>query len=427
MHILFDHLVMADKTKRWLVLLATLEEEEHVIAHTLVEQTGFGRRTIIEDMKAIKDYFGERIHLIGDEKGYHFSFLNPKVYYEKKQALLDKEKLFLLVDQLAAGTCLDNQQWMAYLDVSSTRFQRMKRQLQTLLKTYYGIQIESKNNQLWGEEAGIRQFLYDFYFTLPLYPRFLSEHIQDLHQEKVAIQDGPWHLDQTLFNQWLRLAKQRVDQGHCLHEQVAYKQVQTTLTQALDQQVSVALPGSEKAALFLLSLDERQFLNPMTQQVFIRTFSPASEYELPMGETEGLTYDFFEILLFLMEVFFQLPTLEAPEQVPYANSEEPSPLDVLMKRFLAEKKKYSQTIYVSYQLVGPRALTRWIKQEVETILKKSGLQAVEAAQMNPLGLVRYVQIVNQPQARNARATIELPYVPSKEKIAEVLSVFSESR
>ncbi|MGL9892253.1 helix-turn-helix domain-containing protein [Enterococcus sp. DIV0806c] len=427
MHILFDHLVMADKTKRWLLLLATLEEEEHVTAQTLAKQTGFGRRTIIEDIKVIKDYFGERIHLIGDEKGYHFSFLNPKGYYEEKQALLNEEKLFLFVDQLAAGKCLDNQQWMAYLDVSSASFQRMKRQLQTLLTTYYGIKIESKTNQLWGEEAGIRQFLYDFYFTLPLYPRFLSEHIQDLHQEKVAIQDGPWHLDQTLFNQWLKLAKQRVDQGHCLQEQVAHKQAQTTLIQALDQQVSVFLPGPEKAALFLLSLDERQFLNPMTQQVFIHTFSPVSEYELPMRETEGLTYGFFETLLFLMEAFFQLPTLEAPAQVPYASREKPSPLDVLMKRFLAEKKKYSQTIYVSYQLVGPRALTRWIKQEVETILKKSGLQAVEAAQMNPLGLVRYVQIVNQPQARNARATIELPYVPSKEKIAEVLSVFSESR
>ncbi|MGL9768999.1 helix-turn-helix domain-containing protein [Enterococcus sp. DIV0806c] len=427
MHSLFDHLVMADKTKRWLVLLATLEKEEHVIAQTLIEQTGFGRRTIIEDMKAIKYYFGERIQLIGDEKGYHFSFLDPKGYYEKKQALLDEEKLFLLVDQLAAGKCLNNHQWMAYLDVSSASFQRMKRQLQTLMTTYYGIKLESKTNQLWGEEAGIRQFLYDFYFTLPLYPRVLAEHIQDLYQEKVSVQEGPWHLDETLFNQWLKLAKQRVDQGHCLQDQVTHEQLQATLIQALDQQVRVALPGAEKAALFLLSLDERQFLNPMTQQVFIRMFSPASEYELPMRETEGLTYDFFEILLFLMEAFFQLPTLEAPEQVPYANSEKLSPLDVLMKRFLAEKKKYSQTIYVSYQLVGPRALIRWIKQEVETRLKKSGLQVIEAAQMNPLGLVRHVQIVNQPQARNPRVTITLPYVPSKENIAEVLSVFSESR
>lgn len=104
--------------------------------------------------------------------------------------LLNKEKLFLFVDQFATGKCLDNQQWKAYLDVSSARFQRMKRQLQTLLTTYYGIKIEYKTNQLWGVEAGIRQFLYDFYFTLPLYPRFLSEYIQNLHQEKVAIQDG---------------------------------------------------------------------------------------------------------------------------------------------------------------------------------------------------------------------------------------------
>ncbi|MCT8193557.1 hypothetical protein KY382_36065, partial [Pseudomonas monteilii] len=103
MQMLFHQLVFTAKTKRWLTLLEVLEEKEHVIAQTLIDRTGFGRRTIMEDMRAVKTYFGKTIQLVGNEKGYHFAFFDPKRYYEKKQALLEEEKLFLFVDQLAAG------------------------------------------------------------------------------------------------------------------------------------------------------------------------------------------------------------------------------------------------------------------------------------------------------------------------------------
>ncbi|MFR0814143.1 MAG: helix-turn-helix domain-containing protein [Enterococcus casseliflavus] len=192
MQALFHQLVFTTKTKRWLTLLEVLEEEEHVIAQTLIAQTGFGRRTIMEDMRAVKAYFGKTIQLVGNEKGYYFSFFDPKGYYEKKQALLEEEKLFLFVDQLAAGKRLDNQQWTAFLGVSSSGFQRMKRQLQTLLKQQYGLQLVTKTNLLRGQEASIRQFFYDFYFTLPLYPTVLQENIRHLHQEKTMVQEGPW-------------------------------------------------------------------------------------------------------------------------------------------------------------------------------------------------------------------------------------------
>ncbi|NKD39836.1 M protein trans-acting positive regulator, partial [Enterococcus casseliflavus] len=45
MQALFHQLVFTAKTKRWLTLLEVLEEKEHVIAQTLIDQTGFGRRT----------------------------------------------------------------------------------------------------------------------------------------------------------------------------------------------------------------------------------------------------------------------------------------------------------------------------------------------------------------------------------------------
>ncbi|MHA6124523.1 hypothetical protein [Enterococcus mundtii] len=52
--------------------------EEQVIAQNLIGQIGLGRRTILEDRKAIKGYFRESIQLIGNGKGYHFLLLDPK-------------------------------------------------------------------------------------------------------------------------------------------------------------------------------------------------------------------------------------------------------------------------------------------------------------------------------------------------------------
>lgn len=418
MQALFHQLVFTAKTKRWLTLLEVLEEEEHVIAQTLIDQTGFGRRTIMADMRAVRAYFDETIQLVGNEKGYHFSFLDPKGYYEKKQALLDEEKLFLFVDQLAAGKQLDNRQWAAFLGVSSSSFQRMKGQLQALLTQQYGLQLVTKTNLLCGEEASIRQFLYDFYFMSPLYPTDLQEHLRHLHQEKTIVQEGPWQLDATLVNRWLKLIKLRIEQGYCLPDQGKHKNLQGTLVQALDQQVNVALPAPEKAALFLLALDERQFLNPLTQKAFIQVFSQTKEPYLLVRETEGLTYRLFETLLFLMETFFQLPLLE--EEVPESRKKDVL-LAAFMNQFSAQKKHYSETIVLSYDLVGPSALKRWIKTEVEAAGKERGLHFVDASLVNRPGVLRHIKITNQILQMRPTGDIELPQFPTKEAIRCILS------
>ncbi|MGM0294549.1 helix-turn-helix domain-containing protein [Enterococcus sp. AZ062] len=421
MQTLFHQLIFTTKTKRWLILLATLEEEEHVIAQNLIEQTGFGRRTILEDLKAIKVYFSDSIQLIGDGKGYHFSFLDPKGYYRMKQALLDEEKLFLFVDQLASGKCLDNQQWVASLGISNTGFQRMKRQFQTVLTKHYGIKLRSKTNQLSGKEAGIRQFLYDFYFTLPLYPTVLQEHIRSLHQGKATFKEGPWHLDPTLFNQWLKLIQLRIDQGYFLPDQGIHRDLQTALVQALDQQVNLALPDPEKAALFLLSLDENQFLTPSTQRAFIQTFSPTKEPYRLVREPEGLAYQLFDTLLCLMERFFQLPPLE--EEIQESRKKDVL-LATFMRQFSAQKKRYSNTIAVSYDLTGPSALKHWIKTEVEATGNERGLHFIDAPLANHLGVLRQIRVTNQAQQLNSTGEIQLPTFPTKEVIQRVLSGYS---
>ncbi|MFR0814142.1 MAG: hypothetical protein ACLSIL_06615 [Enterococcus casseliflavus] len=201
-------------------------------------------------------------------------------------------------------------------------------------------------------------------------------------------------------------------------DQGKHKDLQATLVQALDQQMNVALPAPEKAALFLLSLDERQFLNPFMQKTFIQAFSPTKEPYLLVRETEGLTYRLFDMLLFLMETFFQLPLLEA--EVPETHKKD-ALLAALMTHFSAQKKLYSETIVLSYDLVGPSALKRWIKTEVEVAGKERGLHFADASLVNRPGIPRHIKITNQNQKMRSTGDIELPQFPTKEAIRCILS------
>jgi len=420
---LFYQLIFNVKTKRWFELLEVLEETEQTTAPSLVEHTGFGRRTIMKDIKELKDYFGETIQLIGDEKGYHFSFLDPQSYYEKKQALLVEESLFLFVDQLAAGKQMENYQWGYYLDIPVGSFSRIKHRLQEILLTQYDCQLVGKHNQLTGEEASIRQFLYDFYFTLPLYPTVLADQVQQMQMKKTVIKSGKWQLEPTLMNQWLIITKLRVDQDHLLPEQTSHRTQQVALAAALDHQVKIPLPIREKAALFLLSLNEQQFLNPLIQKEFIRMFSPTVDMVFPIRETEGLAYRLFETILLLMECFFQLPKIAGIDDQNPVLEKKQSLLEVLITRFIAEQNQYSNTIYVTYQLAGATSLKRWIKLEMLAAFQEAGFYLVEAPIFMQPGFVRHVKVTNQTLFETNQATIELPQLPSKEIIQQALAVY----
>lgn len=111
MSLLLTQLIYQLKTKRWFTLLDHLEEHQTITSRELAVKTQCTERTIFSDIKEIKHYFDSSIALLGGETGYHLSFHSPVKYFEKKQALLANEPLFLLIDQLIAGTHKTNQEW----------------------------------------------------------------------------------------------------------------------------------------------------------------------------------------------------------------------------------------------------------------------------------------------------------------------------
>lgn len=213
MHPLFKHLIHKTKTRRWFELLGTLEEGEHVRVNSLVAKTKYTRRTILNDVRELKAYFGSSILWIGDETGYHFSLQDPYAYEQKKRALLAEERLFIFFHRVASGDQLDNGQWAQALGVPSASFGRMKHQLQTLFTQHFQVRLDAETNILVGEEASIRQLLYDFYFSLPTYPETLAETIHQIRMNQIKVRKGEWELDNQRLNQWEVIVQLRMTQG----------------------------------------------------------------------------------------------------------------------------------------------------------------------------------------------------------------------
>lgn len=95
----------------------------------------------------------------------------------------------------------------------------------------------------------------------------------------------------------------------------------------------------------------------------------------------------------------------------------------LIDRYVAEKHKYSHTVYVTYRLTGSPALKCWIKAEVQKSFAQAGLHLIEAGIGEQLGMIRHVCITNRPIEVAHEATIELPYVPTKETIVGALTEY----
>ncbi|MEB5953109.1 hypothetical protein [Enterococcus innesii] len=68
-------LIFHAKAERWFQLLEIMEENEHILAQHLIDQTQAARRTVLDDIKEIKIYFGDTLQLSGEESASDNSFI----------------------------------------------------------------------------------------------------------------------------------------------------------------------------------------------------------------------------------------------------------------------------------------------------------------------------------------------------------------
>lgn len=417
---LFYHLIYHEKTKRWLMILDQFETNQIMTSKDLATKLSCTQRTIQSDIKQIKKYFDASILLLGGEDGYHFSFRSPTAYTIKKQALLDQEPLFFYADQLVAGTRRTNQEWAETLNLSPASFGRIKRQFVHLLEEQYHLTIVGKDNQLQGSEPAIRQFMYDLYFTLPLCPNVLKQRIESWDSFDQPTKSDHWSLDPIRLNQWRQLAQWRIDQGQCLQVKKGQEEVRERILVALDETVTLPLPPQEKAALFLLSLNEEQFLNPLSQKEFIRQFSLEYKNNYLIRDFEGMIIPFFETVITLMNQFFQLPLSQAKEDTVEVQTKEKQFFDQLIKNYYSTKERFERSLVLSFQLTGSLALQEWIKKSVRHYLQVKGYYLLEELQTTPFN--RQVIITNGRMTQERSNRVYLSTIPEEREIELALQV-----
>ena len=417
---LFYHLIYHEKTKRWLLMLEQLEESQTLTGKDLATKLSCTQRTIQSDIKQIKKYFDTSILLLGGEDGYHFSFRSPTTYTRKKQALLDQEPLFFYADQLVAGTRKTNQEWAETLNLSPASFGRVKRQFVHLLEEHYQLTIVNKDNQLQGSEPAIRQFMYDLYFTLPLYTNVLKQRVMSWESLDQPTKTGQWSLDPIRLSQWRQLAQWRIDQDHCLQVKKGQENVRERIVIALDETVTLPLPPQEKAALFLLSLNEGQFLNPLRQKKFIQQFSSEDEQPYLPNDFEEINVCFFETVIALMHQFFQLSLSQTKQDATEGQIEEKQFLDQLVKNYNRTKERFERALILTFQLKGSLALQEWIKKSVRHYLQVKGYHLIEDIETTPFK--RQLIITNGIISQERSNVVCLSRIPEEKEIKEALKM-----
>lgn len=399
-------------------MLEQFEENQIMISKDLATKLSCTQRTIQSDIKQIKQCFNSSIRLLGGEDGYHFSFRSPTAYTRKKQALVDQEPLFAYADQLLAGTRRTNQEWAENLNVSPASFGRIKRHFVHLLEEQYQLMIVGKDNQLQGSEAAIRQFMYDLYFTLPVFPNLLKQRIESWDSFDQPTKPGQWSIDQIRLNQWCQLAQWRIDQGQFLQVRKGQEEVQERIVIALDETVALPFPSQEKAALFLLSLNEEQFLNPLRQKKFIRLFSLEYNNNYLIRDIEGMVIPFFEVVITLINQFFQLPLSQAKEDTDEVQTKEKQFFDQLIKNYNRTKERFERSLVLTFQLTGSLALQEWIKKSVHHYLQVKGYHLIADIETTPFD--RQVIVTNGRTPNKGANVVCLSTIPEDREIEQAL-------
>lgn len=395
-------------------------DQLEVKAHTgkeLAKVLGCTRRTVVSDVKEIKEFFQSTLVLLGDEGGYLIEFKEPRNYYQKKQTLLEKEPLFRMVDDLIKNEERSNQEWAQKLQLPIATYTRLKRQLNQILSAQYGVKLSATTNQILGAEIRIRQFFYDFYFTLPLYPKDLTEQIRDIRTYEVHLPSSKWQLNQRQLQGWLTIAERRMSQGYALSQRKEDLPLCQKLADALDPTHQIAIPEQEKAGVFLAAIEEEQFLRPVIQTEFLYQFSSHDwKTILAMEEMEKQLL-LFQTLIRLMRDFFHLPYEKKNSENSKRAEEEL--LEQMVHSFINEKQRLEQAVSVNYQLIGPPALQRWIKSVVCACLEARGYLVYEG---DPSATTR-LHVTNRSDGTIRNAEILLSSIPDQAEIANQIKQY----
>ncbi len=156
--------ITSPSTKRWMQILTIIEREQVFKVGILSERLAISQRTLVKDLRLIKEHFGECIELVSGNSGFHFEERNRVLFKEKKEQLLNQEVLFEIIGNIFYGEVVDLNELAYRYNYAETTLRRFIARVQPALKEY-GLSLSFTPVTLVGDEASIRKFFFDFYYV----------------------------------------------------------------------------------------------------------------------------------------------------------------------------------------------------------------------------------------------------------------------
>ncbi|MBO1097890.1 PRD domain-containing protein [Enterococcus casseliflavus] len=280
--------------RRWMGILTRME---HVGTFTLVElseQMAISHRTLVKDIQAIRDHFGDSISLHSSNSGFHFEECDRVKYKEQKEQLLINEPLFEIMSAIFYGETVDLDELAHRYSYGESTLRRFFSRVRPTLKEY-GLTLHATPVLLTGDEGSIRKFFFDFHYIAEPTPHTIRPP-EDLHQSVVqGISDrlGKYEVGTGLsisaFYSLLYLVVVRVQQEELISvpkwiQDQVYKEKDFELLELLvpiiEKNYGVLLPKEELAWLHLIIISKRTINQLGKETLFLERFNPWPEMEV---------------------------------------------------------------------------------------------------------------------------------------------------
>lgn len=283
------HFVIDKQLIRMVQILDKFQQGSSCSATELSEFTGASHRTILNDIKEIKDYFHDSIVLDSSNVGYTFHIKNKQKYLEEKRYLSKKEPLFRIIESIFFNEIYSLNEWSEKLHSTTASLARYIDRVKPILSKYQ-LYISTKEVDLIGEELNIRQFFHDFFYESDITPHSV---IPSIEAQEIAVSLKKDHFFQEYaktsffdFNYIVFITLERFKKGKIINEfsknklfmkKELIKHMKTVnlfhVREMIKHFYDVELTDEERTYIYLLLISRRSIESVHAEKIFIERFN----------------------------------------------------------------------------------------------------------------------------------------------------------
>lgn len=275
------------KNIRILKILSLFEGCQDFTVQSLADATGINERTLLVDIKNIRQQFQTCLEIKTTRAGYHFELLDASEYAKEKRALIAYEPLFVIIESILVGKLQSYEQWADHFFVSESSMRRHILRSSEILEPYQ-INFSLNPVDLVGEEGNIRKFLKDFYYETDEISPFTLEPSVEVDELMYYIKKNRYKVSvgtdilPTDFYYQFYIMIQRSAQNKFLHiphiAQMDWSadpiyQYFLSLKPSISKRYGFEIPDHELLALYLYAVCKRTIESPQKEALFCEQFN----------------------------------------------------------------------------------------------------------------------------------------------------------